>query len=298
MIGRPPRNGRGALVTPVFHREKIQEDSFTLNVMKPALVAADQVKSEVFGKAGRPIDHLRTQESPLGDIYTDAVRSATHADVALLNSGGIRANLEQGPITYGEIFRTLPFDNSLVVLTVSGAELRMILEIAESGSRGFPPVSGLSLKLIDPDSDAPSQDLNGDKKTEPWEIDRLLEVRMEDGSLLDDQKQYKLATLDFLASGGDDLAWAMKQIPRDHRQATELMVRDVAAQYIRQLSARDGDLNTAEHPAMDPEHPRFIFVKMKPAASGKKGRRHRRHRKHRNNDAQAPAFGLRFQNFS
>ena len=91
----------------------------------------------------------------------------TGAQVALMNAGGIRAPWEQGPITFGAVFRTLPFDNEVVKTHVTGKQLKLILRVAESGSRGFVSVSGVKLRVIHPDADAPSSDLNGDGKIDP-----------------------------------------------------------------------------------------------------------------------------------
>jgi 5'-nucleotidase len=80
-------------------------------------------------------------ESPLGDVIADAELSATHtsgkAVIAFMNEGGIRtsipfdpgvAGLQKGAVTYGELFSAQPFGNSLTTATLSGAQLKMLLE--------------------------------------------------------------------------------------------------------------------------------------------------------------------------
>jgi 5'-nucleotidase len=273
-----PSIGRGSLVRPTFRKETIKADRETEKVIEPAMDAAKKIKGEVYGNAVRPIDHERRAESPLGNLIADAIRTSTKADFALVNSGGIRAPFEQGPITYGEIFRTLPFENSLVVLTMTGKQLKQILRIGESGSRGFHPVSGLKLRLISPEADAPADDLDQDGRISPWEINRLIEVQTSDGQPIDDRKQYTLATIDFLVSGGDDYGWGMHQIPESHRNNTGIMMRETVANYIRQLSAQDNGINSVEHPLVNPTSPRIVFEK--PKVSKKKGR-HGRSRHHK-----------------
>lgn len=278
-----PSIGRGPLVRPTFRKEAMKADRHIENVIEPAIEEAKKTKNEVYGNAVRPLEHLRERESPLGNLISDAVRSATKADFAIVNSGGIRAAIEQGPITYGEIFRVLPFDNSLVVLTVTGKQLKQILRIGESGSRGFHSVSGLKLRLISPEADAPAEDLDDDGRIEPWEINRLLEVQTSDGRPIDDRKEYKLATIDFLVSGGDDYGWIMKQIPASHRSNTGLMMRDVVAQTIRQVSAQQNGINSVDKPLVNPDNPRMVFEKPKTSKKGKKHRSHhgKRSRKHK-----------------
>jgi 5'-nucleotidase len=275
-----PYIGRGNLVHPTFRRHEIQADSNVQSVIQPAMDTAKKIKDEVYGKAAQPIEHFREKESPLGDLVADAARISTQADFALVNSGGIRAPIEQGNITYGNIFRVLPFENSLVVLSVSGKQLKQILRIAESGSRGFHPVSGLKLKLISPEADAPADDLDGDQKISPWEINRVLDIQTTDGKSIDDRKQYRLATIDFLVSGGDDYGWIMRQIPPNHRKNTGLLIREVTSEHIRKLTAETGGINSVEHPLIDPSSPRMVFEKPKVSKS-KKGKKHRSRKKRR-----------------
>ena len=205
-----PKGGRGALVAPVFHGEKISEDNSVKSMLAPTFAKTDEIKKEVVAQAARPIDHERFKESEMGDLVADAMRAAAGADVALMNSGGIRAPWEQGPITFEEVFRTLPFDNQIVVLNVTGKELELILRIAESGSRGFASISGVHMRLVSPEEDAKGTDLNGDGRIDAWEVNRTLSVELENGSPIVDDKKYRLATLDFLVSGGDDLGWVMR----------------------------------------------------------------------------------------
>jgi 5'-nucleotidase len=275
-----PSIGRGNLVRPVFRKEEIRADPDVSKVIQPALDQANTIKNEVLGQAVRPLEHLRERESPLGNLIADSVRVAAQSDFALVNSGGIRASIEQGPITYGAVFRTLPFDNRIVVLSVTGKQLKQILRIGESGARGFHPVSGLKLRLISPEADAPADDLNGDQKIEPWEINRLLEVQTSDGQPIEDKKMYRLATIDFLVSGGDDYGWIMRQIPASHQNTTDLLMRDVAANYIKKLSAVQNGLNSEEHPLVNATDPRFKFEKPK-TKSSKKGKRRKGHRRHK-----------------
>lgn len=270
-----PSIGRGPLITPVFRREEMLADTRVQEAVAPAIAEADKVRNEVYGKADRRMDPERYKESPLGNLVADALKSAGKADFAITNSGGIRAPIDEGPITYGAIFRTVPFDNEVMVLTVDGKQLKQILRVGESGSRGFHSVSGLDLKLISPDADAPADDLNGNGKIDPWEINRILEVTTVDGKPIDDHKQYTLATLDYLTSGGDDYGWVMSKLPEDGKKHTGLMVRDAVASYIRKLTTDQVALNSIQYPMIDPEHPRMTFVKPKPAPK-KHGRRRRR----------------------
>jgi|GEM_PF-140079 len=273
-----PKEGRGSLVRPVFHGHKIKPDSQVKALIKPILDQAAKFKNQIIAESDQPIDHERYKESPLGNLVADAIRSKSGADVALINAGGIRAPLEGGKINYGQVFRSLPFDNSITVVKVTGKELRQILEIAESGSRGFCPVSGVELKLIDLKYDAPSSDLNSDGSIEPWEINRILNMRLTNGEPIHDQKVYRLATIDFLVSGGDDVGWILKKIPHDRVISSGTLIRDATLHYIQTLASSEGGvITTATHPLVDPQHPRFIFEK--PKASHSQGHHRRKKRR-------------------
>lgn len=262
-----PKNGRGPLVKPEFHRVTIEPDSEIETLMAPTIVNSAKIKAEVIARAERMLDQDRFRECAVGNLVADAIRDRAKADVGLVNSGGIRSGLEAGEITYGDVFRVLPFDNYVATLRVTGHELKTIIRVAESGSRGFPAVSGIKLKLIDLKYDAPSNDLDGDRKIEPWEINRLKEIRLvrrdSDGEIeevpINDQKFYTLATLDFLVLGGDDLSWALSKIPHQRISYDSRLLRDVVTDYLRAGKV----WNQAQSPLLDPKNPRLKFVNPK-----------------------------------
>lgn len=268
----PPKGGRGALVPTQFHGETIAEDDAVVEMLRPVYAKTAAAKKEVVAHAARPIDHDRFKESGLGNLVADAMRDVTGAQVAIMNSGGIRSNWEQGAITYGDVFRTFPFDNRAVKVKVSGRELKTILRLAESGSRGFFSVSGLRLKLLPMDADAPSNDLNRDGRVDAWEVNRLRGVTLEDGSEIRDDAWYTLATLDFLLTGGDDLGWAMAQIPIERQDPPAELIREAVLARMR-LLAKSGELNSTVRPLINPADPRMKFEK--PEGKSKKSRKSR-----------------------
>lgn len=259
-----PKGGRGDLVQTLFHGEEIESDPAVEALIAPLLAKAAKIKNEFVAETQSPIEHERFKESPLGDLVTDAIRETSGADVALINSGGIRAPIESGKITFGQVFRSLPFDNSITILKVNGKELRQILQIAESGSRGFCSVSGVQLKVIDPQYDAPSSDLDHNGTIDPWEINRLLDIRLTNGKTISDHETYQLATLDFLVSGGDDIGWILKKIPKNRVTFTGTLIRNATLQYMKQIAEKsDGFVQSMKKPIFDPERPRLIFEKPK-----------------------------------
>ncbi|MCD6239783.1 MAG: bifunctional metallophosphatase/5'-nucleotidase [Thermotogae bacterium] len=87
----------------------------------------DEEFGTVIGQLKTP--WVRAQpESNIGDWQTDVMRAKTGTDFAFQNSGGIRKDLPAGPITKKDIMEISPFHNTLATFTVSGAELKHILE--------------------------------------------------------------------------------------------------------------------------------------------------------------------------
>lgn len=132
---------------------------------------------------------VRTQETNLGDLGADALKYVSGADVALTNGGGIRASIEIGDITYGEINTVFPFGNTVVTIEITGADLLAALQhgtaSAPTASGGFPQVAGMNYEVHT-----------------YLQADRVQNVTI-NGEPLDLQKTYTLATNDFTQVGGD-----------------------------------------------------------------------------------------------
>ena len=82
---------------------------------------------------------VRHAETNLGDLVCDAVREYYHADVALMNSGGIRATIPKGTLTNQSLLNVFPFGNMMALREVSGQQ---ILDALEMGAASFPEDSG------------------------------------------------------------------------------------------------------------------------------------------------------------
>ncbi|MBI5583313.1 MAG: 5'-nucleotidase C-terminal domain-containing protein, partial [Deltaproteobacteria bacterium] len=162
---------------------------------------------EVIGEALTDLEGrgARGKETTLGDLLTDILRRETGAEVAVLNGGGIRADILRGPIRVRHIMDVLPFNNFPVVLRLTGKEIKEILEhgVSEAGGHGgkFPQVSGL--RFVYQPSAPPFQRVRG-----VWIGSRPL----------DPEKDYTVATNDFLAAGGDGYAVFKRAFPEQAAQ--------------------------------------------------------------------------------
>lgn len=272
-----PPNGRGALVTPKLRGSDITADSSMASVLAPTFARTESKKKEVVGIAARPITHIRAEESPLGNFVADALRDSLGTQVGLMNPGGVRADWESGEIHFSDVFRTLPFDNFVSKLTLTGKELRKLIRITHSGARGFFSTSGLKVRVIRREDEPYSSDLDGNAKIEPWELDRLLEVTLADGTPIEDGKQYTVATIDFLISGGDSLGWFMNSVPKERISLMAgPVLRDAVLAYMQKQNRvqKDG-LNSVSHPFVNPAEPRLILDPRPVAKAKRSGKRSR-----------------------
>lgn len=167
---------------------------------KEVQVYLDQLSKELdveIGTTDSEIDSrrstVRSQEAAIGNVITDAMRTATNADIAITNGGGIRADKVYPPgtvLTRRDIQSELPFGNVTVVLELPGAQVKAALENGvsqvENGGGRFPQVSGVSFSY---DASKPAGS-------------RINSI-MIGGAPLDPAKVYRVATNDFIARGGD-----------------------------------------------------------------------------------------------
>jgi 5'-nucleotidase len=129
----------------------------------------------------------RGAQYPLGNLIADAQRWAGKGDVAIMNNGGIRTELRAGEATYGSLFEIQPFGNTLYSLTMTGAQLRGLLEAMLAKNSPDDHVSGLTIKY----------DASKAKGA------RIVSVTMADRSPLDDAKTYNVILNGFLAASGE-----------------------------------------------------------------------------------------------
>ena len=130
----------------------------------------------------------RMVESEMGNFVTDAMRSYLEGvDFAVTNAGGLRADIDAGPITLQEVYAVLPFNNTLVTMDLTGAQVIQVLEEGANSQYGTVQVSGLQWAY---NADAPFGD-------------RVTSVALPDGTPIDPTATYRVATNNFMATGGD-----------------------------------------------------------------------------------------------
>ena len=155
-----------------------------------------------WGVTAEPDEHGATR---LGELIADAQLAWTRAsdkgsaDLALMNRGGVRAPLEPSPdgsVTYGQLFAIQPFGNGIVVQTLTGAQLKRLLE-----QQFTDPANP---KLL-----SPSQGFAFAYDLARPEGDRIVSMTLKTEPVLPEVR-YRVATNSFLASGGDGFTVLMQ----------------------------------------------------------------------------------------
>ena len=168
-----------------------------------------EVESRSQAQLGKPVARLAAREvrrtvndageSPMGDLIADSQLAATRAlgaQVALMNQGGMRMDISldegQDQVNYGQVATVQPFNNSLTLLTLSGAQLKELLEQQwQDGGMGFYPLQpSASLTYRYDDSRPKGQRV-------------LADSLLVDGQPVQAEQDYRIAMNSFLAEGGD-----------------------------------------------------------------------------------------------
>jgi len=172
------------------------------NNLKAYAAPIESLRQKVIGQALVALDgdrvKMRTGETALGNLIADAILAKTQGDrvqVVLINAGGIRSSLPLGNITIGNVLEALPFGNTITRVELTGQQLIEALESgvskAEQEEGRFPQVAGMRFVW---NAKFPAGK-------------RVTKVEVKDASgkfqLLNPKAIYKVATNNFLASGGD-----------------------------------------------------------------------------------------------
>ncbi len=203
-------------------------DTLLANYVDPFREDIDKQMNRVIGYSEKELVAY-FPESPLSDFVSDIIQERAHdyltannADtlplITLMNIRGLRASLPQGEITVRNIFEVMPFENQIVVLTLSGNSIKEFFEhISATNGEG---ISGARLEIKE-------------KKIKKLTIG---------GKPLDVNKIYYLATSDYLANGGDYFSMIINPIKREMIGSK---IREAIIEYIEGLTEK-GDKAVCE----------------------------------------------------
>ena len=213
-------------------------------IAKRAALSAAAMKSEQLGVyLETPITLAGGTESALANLVVDAIFASADGDVVLLNVlGGLRAILPQGELTFGDVYEMFPFDNRVVELDVSGAELRQVVarEVQRQRTLG---ISGMRVLVACAEG----------------KLD--VELQRPDGSKVPDDDRLTIVTADFLALGGGDVFTSIAPEGGFSLPGDTPYVRDVLVTW---LQSRGGRMNASQF--LHTDEPRWNFDESFPDA--------------------------------
>ena len=184
----------------------------------------DRLMQEVIGfsefemESGRPESLLSNFAA---DVLLEEARSLTEksdVDLALTNFGGLRATIPAGDIKRYHIFATFPFENCLVILDMTGKSIK---ELFESFASHRVEAFSHTVKMV--------------------ARDKVLTVLLVNGEPVDDNKIYRLATIDFLLDGGDSMAMLRDAVASEY---TGVVLRDIMVSYIQKQTKAGKNIAT------------------------------------------------------
>jgi len=192
---------KSATGEPLIMDAAISEDAGVKARIAEAAKPLEEIRNHVVAQAAAPIDgereHCRTRECEMGNLVADAMLARVKGqgiDVAIQNGGGLRASIDAGPVTMGEVLTVLPFQNTLSTFQLTGAQIVEALEngvsqVEEVAGR-FPQVAGMKY-VWDPKQPAGQ---------------RIVEVLVKgpDGfAPIDPDKLYGVVANNYMRAGGD-----------------------------------------------------------------------------------------------
>ena len=210
-----PDSDQAALREPLSHTRALRwvtPNEASLKALAPFSAAVDALRQDRLGAVSNTLCQSRLPGeadcngpdtlpfgSPLATLVVESIhRAFPTADMALINAGSVRGHLYKGRVSRADVQRILPFENRLLTVSLSGAELHSVLNEAvdyalnPTGSSGaYPYASGLRFQ-VNRQADA------GQRVTQ-------VHIQNDDGHWqpIDNEQRYTLVTANYLASGGD-----------------------------------------------------------------------------------------------
>jgi 2',3'-cyclic-nucleotide 2'-phosphodiesterase (5'-nucleotidase family) len=236
-----------------YEGRPVEEDPLVLKIVAAASRKALARRRQALGVEIRePFRLHHDRESALGNLVASLMLEAVpRGQAALIQAGGIRASLPRGPLDYGALYEALPFQNRLVVVTLSGKALRDLFRVNLTSRRSIYSVAGLRVR---------AQCQGGQLVVEV-----SLEPRGSPAPVpLGDDVRVPVVVTDFLAAGGDGFPEHPMAVPVDEPST----LREAVAQRLR---ARGGTMSPAEW--LDPGRPRLAIPSPKPVRCAPEGAR-------------------------
>ena len=196
--------------------------------MQPYLDDVNAQSSKPIGvRLAKPLD-----SQALTVLAAEAMRRATHADFSAQNRGGIRTGLSAGDIVYGQIFEVMPFDNAVIRVSLTGAQVeRLVKLMVGRRTHGGPTVlAGLKVERQN----------------------NKITVLTAKGRPLESQRRYTMALSDFIVQGGEGTEAIFKNVAEADKLDTQMSVLDTMIALLQKLHPAPADKKQSHELAPSP----------------------------------------------
>jgi 5'-nucleotidase / UDP-sugar diphosphatase len=210
---------RGALAT--LYQDEFWPDAGVAETINAEVEEAEKGLDEILGETRNNLERSDPSKGLMGALVTDAIREQAGADIAVQNTGGVRADIAPGRITKRNTLSVLPFDNSVVTASMKGGQIWRLMEQKVSRYAVGLFISGMKVHY-DP--------------TRP-QGSRILSIDV-GGAPMDTAKTYSIAMTSFLAEGNSNMT-VMREVPEDAVYATRYSDRESLENFIRRHTPLD-----------------------------------------------------------
>jgi 5'-nucleotidase len=236
------------LVRGDYENRAVAPDADVAAILAPAVRKALAVKNQPLGVfLETPFRRQPQQEeTALGDMISDGMLASTPgADVAITNGGGIRNDVPAGPVTYGAIYEAFPFNNRLVMLTLTGDQLTRIATY-NLQRRAVPteliPIAGVKIRAT----------CEGNSL-------RVSLSRSSTGMAIRPDERLTVVTSDFIADGGDGVLAPAAPLGEIKSVEGAPIQRDAVMDWLRRRGGR-----LTESQFVSPENRRWNYPGQRP----------------------------------
>jgi 5'-nucleotidase len=211
----------------VYEGQTIEPDVSVAAIADEAVrLASDMRASKVGVRLTTPFTLWGNPESSLGNLFTEALFATVSADVVIHNvAGGLRTGLPAGDLQFGDVYELSPFENRVVLIELSGAQLRKV--VAEQAHRGIRSMGFSGMKVF--------VQCNDKKKT--------VDIYLSDGDVVSDDDDITIAVNDYIATGGDNILTNVMPAGGFPIDESQPLTRDL---FIAYLTDRGGDIAASE----------------------------------------------------
>jgi 5'-nucleotidase len=184
---------KSAQIIDTYHDAAIPADAAVEELVNYYKELAAPISNQVIGTAAYDLtkDQNNAGESALGNLIADAQKWKMGSELAFMNPGGIRANLKSGEVTWGELYTVQPFNNTLVKMNLTGAQIETLME-QQWKDQPYPRVLQISGLNYTWDPAQPAGE-----RVDPAKI-------LVNGQPIETEKTYSVTVNSFLADGGDN----------------------------------------------------------------------------------------------